>query len=85
MVIPPAQGKRVWLQLGAVDENYTLWINGERISDNLGAGTTMWDRPVSAEITGKFTQGQPTHIVVRVTNTAFAGGVWKPVRILAER
>ena len=85
MVIPPARGKKAWLQFGAVDENYTLWINGEYIDDNLAAGTSLWDQPVSVEITDKFIEGQPNHIVVRVRNTAFAGGIWKPVRFLVEK
>ncbi len=85
VVVPPVQEKKAWLHFGAVDENYTLWLNGERIGDNLTAGTIMWDQPVSAEITGKLKDGQANHIVVRVNNTANAGGIWKPVRILVEK
>ena len=84
LVIPPAQGKKVWLHFGAVDENYALWINGEYIGDNLSAGTSLWDQPVSVEITGKFSEGQSNHIVVRVRNTIAAGGIWKPVQLITE-
>ena len=45
----------------------------------------MWELPVSVEITGKFKPGQSNHVVVRVKNTAFAGGIWKPVAILTEK
>lgn len=82
LVIPPAQGKKVWLHFGAVDENYTLWINGSYIGDNLAAGTSMGDRPVSVEITDQYNEGQPNHVVVRVRNTLSAGGIWKPVAVL---
>jgi hypothetical protein len=85
MVIPPVRGKKVGLHFGAVDENYTLWINGEYIGDNLSAGTALWDQPVSVEITGKYREGQPNHIVVRVHNTLSAGGIWKPVHVIVEK
>ena len=84
LVIPTVPGKRVKLLFGAVDENYTLWINGKYISDNLAAGTTMWDKPVTLDITDHYTPGKSNHIVVRVKNTLRAGGIWKPVRIVAE-
>ncbi|MEO2045285.1 MAG: sugar-binding domain-containing protein [Pirellulales bacterium] len=82
LIIPPAHGKKVWLHFGAVDENYTLWINGRYIGDNLAAGTSTWDQPVSVEITDRYNEGQSNHIVVRVSNTVAAGGIWKPVAIL---
>ena len=62
LIIPPADGKKVFLHFGAVDENYTLWINGRYISDNLAAGTTMWDQPVNVEITDKYNEGQSNHV-----------------------
>ena len=84
LVIPYVEGKRIWLQFGAVDETYTLWINGEYVGDNLDAGTSMWDQPVSVEISGQFKEGQSNHVVVRVRNTDASGGIWKPVRVLVE-
>jgi hypothetical protein len=84
IVIPPAAGKNVKLAFGAVDENYTLWINGDYISDNLAAGTTMWDQPVSVDITKRYRPGQKNRIVVRVHNSLRAGGIWKPIRLIAE-
>ena len=68
-----------------MDENYTLWINGQYIADNLAVGTSMWYQPVRVEITGKFSEGHSNHIVVRVKNTKGAGGIWKPVTLLIER
>ncbi|MCP5118761.1 MAG: hypothetical protein GY953_48740, partial [bacterium] len=82
LIIPPAQGKKVWMHFGAIDENYTLWINGKYIGDNLAAGTSMWDQPVSVEITDKYNEGQPNHGVLRVRNTLSAGGIWKPTALL---
>lgn len=84
LVIPAAEGKEVWLIFGAVDENYTLWINGKRIADNLDAGTSMWDKPAPVDITGQYKPGETNHVVVRVKNTKAAGGIWKPSSIVAE-
>gem|GEM_PF-4896511 len=83
--MPDPGDKRLWLRFGAVDENYTLWINGEYVGDNLAAGTGLWDVPVEAEITGKINPGTVNHIVVRVHNTGWAGGIWKPVTVLVEK
>ena len=83
--IPSPEGKRVWLQFGSVDENYTLWLNGQYVADNLAAGTGLWNVSVEAEITGRFKPGKSNHVVVRVNNSAGAGGIWKPVRLLVEK
>ncbi|MFH0965527.1 MAG: hypothetical protein V2A58_16125, partial [Planctomycetota bacterium] len=82
-VIPPGEGEKVWLVFGAVDENYTLWINGERIGDNLSApGELVWDKAVAEEITGRYKPRENNTIVVRVTNKAGGGGIWKPVYVV---
>lgn len=81
--IPPGGGEKVWIVFGAVDENYTLWINGERIGDNMDVpGEISWDEVVAEEITGKYRPGKSNHIVVRVNNVAGAGGIWKPVYVV---
>ena len=85
LVIPKADGKRVWLQFGSVDENYTLWINGQYVDDNMAAGTRLWNVPVEAEITGKFKPGESNHIVVCVNNTEYAGGIYKPVNVMVQK
>jgi len=85
IVIPKTDGRRVWMRFGSVDENYTLWINGQYVDDNMAAGTRLWNVPVEAEITGKFKPGESNHIVVRVNNMANAGGIWKPVTLLVAK
>lgn len=83
VVIPSGADEKVWLVFGAIDENYTLWINGEYIGDNVGTpGEMVWDKVVAEEITGKYKPGKNNHIVVRVNNTAAAGGIWKPVYVV---
>lgn len=78
--IPSGGDEKVWLVFRAIDENYTLWINGEYIGDNLEMPPEeVWDQPVSEEITGKYKPGESNHIVVRVNNIDKAGGIWKPI------
>jgi hypothetical protein len=76
--------KKVWMVFGAVDENYSLWINGTYVSDNLAAGISLWEKSLAVDITGIYKAGESNHIVVRVKNTLSAGGIWKPVRIIVE-
>ena len=83
LIVPAVKEKHVILVFGGVDENYTLWINDKYISDNRAAGTTEWDKPVSVDITDHYIPGQINHFVVRVTNRVRAGGIYKPVRIIA--
>lgn len=84
LTIPSANGKKVWLIFGTVDENYTLWVNGQYVADNLDMGTTMYDKPVAVEITKQCKPGEKNHLAVRVKNTIGAGGICKPVRLIAE-
>ena len=85
VTIPKTPGKRTWIEFGAVDENYTLWINSQYIGDNTHAGTGFWNVPVEVEITGRYKPDESIHIVVRVNNSAAAGGIWKPVRLMVEQ
>jgi len=85
VTIPKTPGKRTWIEFGSVDENYTLWINGLYIGDNTNAGTGFWNVPVEVEITGRYKPDESNHIVVRVNNSAQAGGIWKPVSLFAEK
>ena len=83
-VLPQSHGRKVLLHFGAIDENYTLWINGEYVSDNMDAGTSLWASPVDVDISGRFKEGQSNHIVVLVRNVLAAGGIWKSVRLLID-
>jgi Tol biopolymer transport system component len=84
LIVPETGGKRIWMHLGGVDENYTLWVNGQYVSDNMDAGPSAWDKAVSIEITDAIIPGDENHFVIRARNTAHAGGVWKPISILTQ-
>jgi len=81
--IPAMQDKRVWLYCEAVDETFKLWINGEYAGASEGDAGLLWDKPVAVEITGSITPGARNTITMRVHDSRFAGGIWKPVWITA--
>ena len=73
--------KRIYLHFGAVDEELMLWIDGEYAGEH-NRGPSAWDKPFAMDVTGRLTAGRH-HLALRVYNSAQAGGVWKPVSILA--
>ena len=82
--LPEATG-RVWLLFGAVDETCRVWIDGQHAGDSDGDPGVLWDKPVAVEITGKYRPGESNRITVRVHDSAYAGGIWKPVEVRAEK
>jgi len=72
--------KRVYLHFGAVDEELMLWIDGKPAGD-YKRGPIGWDQPFAIDVTDKLTAGRH-HLAMRVYNSAFAGGVWKPTSLL---
>ncbi len=70
----------VEIHFDAVDECTWLWVNG-RYSGQHDFGTDAWDKPFAIDITQDVRWGQRNQISVRVHDSAYAGGIWKPVRI----
>ncbi len=72
---------RVEMLFEGVDESAWLWVNGQFIGAH-DIGATGWDKPFRLDVTEALKWGQPNQITVRAMNTAHAGGIWRPVRIL---
>ncbi len=70
----------VELAFGGVDEVAWVWLNGEYAGQH-DLGTAGWDKPFTLDVTGELKWGQSNQITVRVYDSAFAGGIWKPVEI----
>ena len=79
-------GKRVFLKFGSIDEAAGLYVDGRIAAwyDPADPGKT-WDKPVLLEVTGNLKTGQEHLLVVRVKNSAGAGGIWKPVSLMVEQ
>ncbi|MDP6119155.1 MAG: HEAT repeat domain-containing protein [Planctomycetota bacterium] len=70
----------VELHFGAVDESTWLWINGQYVGQH-DAGPHGWNRPFRLDATKQVKWNGENQITVRVLDTKFAGGIWKPVSI----
>jgi len=72
---------RVQLDFQAVDESTWVWVNGEFAGEH-DLGPNGWDKPFRIDVTGLLNWGGENQVTIRVLNTAMAGGIYKPVRIV---
>ena len=68
-------------RVGAVDEQLSMWIDGKYAGDHKRP-ILYWDQPFAIDVTGRLTAGKH-HFALRVHNGTAAGGVFKPVTVLA--
>ncbi|MCC7350904.1 MAG: PD40 domain-containing protein [Phycisphaerales bacterium] len=73
-------GRRIYLHFGGVDEQLQLWIDGRLICE-YNQGPEGWDKPFAIDLTEQLKPGR-RNFVMRVYNSAKAGGIWKPVNVL---
>ncbi|MBM4083678.1 MAG: hypothetical protein FJ272_02725, partial [Planctomycetes bacterium] len=79
----PHQGQRLKIYFGAVDEAAKVWVNGQHVGDHPFVKPDDWKMPFEFDITQAVKVGANL-VVVRVEDSAGAGGVYKPVWILRE-
>ncbi len=72
-------GRRVYLRFGGVDESCWLWVNGEYAGRH-HIGPEGWNVSFRLDITPFLKPGENL-LAVRVMNTAWAGGIYRPVRL----
>ena len=77
-------GKRTVLHFAGVDEEAVVFLDGA-LAGKHEQGPSGWNKPFSIDITG-FLKEEPVRslLAVRATNTAAAGGIWRPVFIMYE-
>ncbi len=83
--LPGSPAGPVWLLFEAIDETCDVWINGVKVGESKGDAGVLWDKPVAVEVTGKYRPDASNHVVVRVHDSAYAGGIWKPVWLVGSR
>lgn len=78
----PAREKadRVELVFEGVDESAWVWVNGQYAGEH-DIGPEGWDDPFRLDVTELVEWGKPNQITVQAMNTAFAGGIWRPVHL----
>lgn len=77
-----ADGKRLYLHFGAVDESCHVWIDGKHVGA-YDRGTAGWHRPFAIEVTGFLNNGAHT-LIIRAHDNRRMGGIWKPVELIAQ-
>ncbi len=70
----------VELAFEAVDESAWVWLNGIYIGQH-DIGPSGWDKPFWLDVTREIEWGKQNVLVVRVEDTAHAGGIWRPVSV----
>lgn len=81
--IPKAwEGKEVWIKFAAVNDAYTLFINGERVSFFGEAKISVASRPTFTEISKKLDFGAINQITLQVNDWGGSGGLWRSPVIL---
>ena len=78
----PPQGEAAGAEIcfGAVDESAWVWLNGKYVGQH-DIGVVGWNKPFELDITNEVKWDGENILVVRVEDTATAGGIWKPVVI----
>lgn len=73
------KGRKVYLHFGGADEIAIVWVNGVLVGRHSG-----WDLPFSLDITKAARYGADNLVAVMVTDTAFQGGLYKPVDLMTN-
>ncbi len=70
----------VELHFAGVDESAWVWLNGKYIGQR-DIGVDGWKIPFYLDVTDEIRFGGENVLTVRVEDTCFGGGIWKPVSI----
>ena len=82
--------KFVYLYFGAVDEQAWVYLNGKLVGQHTCASTgkealELWNERFLVDVTETMKPGQVNLLTVRVLNGRMAGGIWKPIRLIAAK
>lgn len=75
------QNVTLLLSFGAVDESAWVYVNGQ-LAGQHDIGEAGWDRPFAVDVTDALREGENV-VAVRVLDRVLAGGIWRPVELLA--
>ncbi len=77
-------GMDALLTVGAVDEACKIWVNGKLALDRpypYNGDTNSWSVPFSVDISEYLNADGRNVIAIKVVDTAYQGGIWRPVYI----
>jgi beta-galactosidase len=75
-VLPQVSGSAPTLHFDGVDDNATVYLNGQKLTSHMG-----WDDPFDVDLKPAWKSGGPNLLAVRVENTAGPGGITAPVSL----
>lgn len=75
------QEASLYVQFGAVDESAWVYLNGQFVGEH-DIGEAGWDKPFAIDVTKTIHPGTNL-LAVRVLDRVLAGGIWKPVELVA--
>jgi len=78
------KGRKLFLAFGAVDEEAQVWVNGRQAGKH-GKGQDLWNERFLIPVDKLIVAGRINVLAVRVYNSVLAGGIWKPVRLIARK
>ncbi len=77
-------GKKIYIAFGGVSDEASVYVNGDPLYASR-LGENIRHQRFLVDVTRPFKTGQPAHIAVRVWNTGWCGGIWKNVKLVAEK
>lgn len=80
-----AEGKKIYLYFGGIDELGWIYVNGKFVGERTGDPNKVWDKPYMQEIAEHVDYAKDNELTVRVHNGSMAGGIYKPVYVLIEK
>jgi hypothetical protein len=79
------KGKKIYLMFGAVDESCWVYVNGQEAGKRIFKNDDDWKTPFMIQIDNVINWNAKHQLItVRVEDKAGAGGIWKPVAIVAK-
>jgi len=79
--------KKIILRFGAVDESFSLYVDGKLAKEWPYDGAKdpdLWKKPRPVDVTSLLNYGGENVLAVRVQDTSGAGGIWKSVLVIYE-
>lgn len=71
------KGNPIWIKFGGVNDAYTLYVNGKKISYFGEANISFASRPTFTEISKHLRYGKSNQITVKVDDWGGKGGLWR--------
>ena len=73
-----ADGKRVYLQIGSLDDDGVIYVNGEKVHVRRHLEPKDWQRSFRVEVTDVIERGKQNTIAIKGMDGYGMGGLWNP-------